>query len=166
MKIRRSIVALGVAVLFVSLVAPAQAQWGRRGTSMTPFGPMPGGVDMGSYQNMLLQRQMMQMQQQQAKQDQAVLKQMQQQAQAQAKKDKGKTDDKSKADDASKNVKRPLTLEERRKLERERLDAARAKLGLDKSKEAEATKDEGEADKPVKPSASATKVVTPKGAKE
>ncbi len=161
---RRWIAALAAAVVVVAFVSPAQAQRGRRGVTMTPFGPMPGGMSMDAYSNLVQQRQTMMMMQQQAKMEQAMLKQMQQdQKKKDSSKDKDKDKDKSKADDASKTVKRPLTLEERRKLERERLDAARAKLGLDKPKDPAPPKGGDGRDKPLKPSAA--DAPAPKGEK-
>lgn len=133
-------ITLGLMIaLALTVCSPAQAQRGRRHSrTMTPFGAMPSGMSLPQYNAMLQQRQMMQMQQQQMKMQQQWLKQMaaQQKKQEQARKN-GKTTTSGKDKDSDKgkeaveaSMRTPLTRKERLDKERERLNDARARLGL------------------------------------
>lgn len=145
---RRWFLALTIAGALFVWNDPAHAQRGgrgrgSRGMSQTPFGPIPGGMTMPDYANVLRQRQQLQMQQQQARMQQALRKQQQQFAKQQAKQDDGKEGrkgdrnegrkgDREKADDTATRPAPPrfLTPAERRKQELEKIAQARANLGL------------------------------------
>jgi hypothetical protein len=70
----------------------AEAGYGRRGgnhVSMTPYGPIPGGVSLPAYQQMVEQRQVMMQQQMLYQQQQAAYRQYLQSQKAQQKGKKG-----------------------------------------------------------------------------
>jgi hypothetical protein len=139
--ISRWVVWLTVPALVLMAIDTASAQRGRGGrrgggASQTAFGPVPSGMTIGQYQNMLLQQQQLrlrqQMLQQQMKMQQEWAKQQEKTRKDQIKKG-DKADEKKKADteEPSQAAPRPLSLQERREIERKKLAEARARLGLD-----------------------------------